>query len=84
MISPILRFGKHLSNIPYSFLERTSIQESARIMPFIHHQGVRISLLDLSSDSTTGTFKDWLACVTIVGTPTDTILDKIGLLVFAP
>lgn len=63
--SILLRYGANISEIPYARLQQVSIAEGARILDLGTYQDVRIHVLDLSSLSTTGTFKDLLAALTI-------------------
>jgi len=64
--SVVLRFGQNVQNIPYDYLQRVSIKEGVRIIDLPDTiSGVRVALLDLSSLSKTGTFKDCLATITI-------------------
>lgn len=57
-------------DIPNDFLSREdlknfSIAESARLIQCASYKGVNLFLLDMSTNSATGTFKDWVACYTI-------------------
>lgn len=63
--SLILRYGNDIKGVKYEFLEKASILEGARIIPLTSYKEVNLSLLDLSTESETKTFKSSLACVTI-------------------
>ncbi|MCI0668817.1 MAG: pyridoxal-phosphate dependent enzyme [Methylococcaceae bacterium] len=54
-----------LNSVSGSALRAASIREGAALIEGAAYNGVEISLLDLSTPNATGTFKDWVACVTI-------------------
>ncbi|UQA92480.1 pyridoxal-phosphate dependent enzyme [Streptomyces halobius] len=63
--SVVLRYAEHLSGIDSAALRRASLREGARILRLPSFHQVDIDVLDLSTLSTTGTFKDWVACVAV-------------------
>jgi len=63
--SVVLRYGSALRGVSGDALAAASICEVGRILPLAAVDGVHLDLLDLSTGSTTGTFKDWLACVAV-------------------
>jgi len=63
--SVLMRYARYISGITPASINRASIAEYGAIVGPYEHCGVRLWVLDLSSRSPTGTFKDWLACVTI-------------------
>ncbi|MBB5117718.1 hypothetical protein AF335_04155 [Streptomyces eurocidicus] len=62
--SVIERYAAHLDTAP-ELIRRASLQESGRIVQLPPHHEVPLDVLDLSTANTTGTFKSWLACVTV-------------------
>jgi len=63
--SVVRRYAEHLDGIDPDVLGRLSLREGARIVRLPSYRQVGIDVLDLSTLSTTGTFKDWVACVTV-------------------
>lgn len=63
--SVVARYRHALTGIEPSAILAASLGEHAALLGPYTHRGVEISLLDLSSKNPTGTFKDWLGCVTI-------------------
>jgi threonine synthase len=63
--SVILQYADKINEIAAEQLSRASIAEYANIVGPYHYAERELFFLDLSSKSPTGTFKDWLACVTI-------------------
>lgn len=63
--SVVRRYANHLDGIDMADLHRSSLREGARIVQLPSYRGVDIDVLDMSTLSTTGTFKDWVACVTV-------------------
>lgn len=61
----IERYGGALLDIPESYLQRSSLREEARILGPVDVDGRELYFLDLSTGTASGTFKDWLACVTV-------------------
>lgn len=61
--SVVLRYGSVLRGVSGDALAAASIYEVGRILPLATVDGVHLDILDLSTGSTTWTFKDWLACV---------------------
>jgi hypothetical protein len=57
------RFGSH--PIDPSFIERATLREGAVIVDGGTYGDVSFKYLDLSSLSSSGTFKDWVACLTL-------------------
>ncbi len=64
--SLILRYSNTLSREEARLARRVSLHEGARIVGPSTYRGVRLYFLDLSSYSETGTFKDTVACVTVM------------------
>jgi hypothetical protein len=63
--SVVTRFAPVLNGVvSEASLEQASIREPARIVTGPEVEGVKFMYLDLSAKSVTGTFKDWVACVT--------------------
>src|SRR5258708_1718358 len=58
-------FARVLKGVSVATIHRVSLGETARIVDGFAYKGRNISFLDLTSSSPTGTFKDWIACVTI-------------------
>ncbi|HET9257080.1 MAG TPA: pyridoxal-phosphate dependent enzyme [Pseudonocardiaceae bacterium] len=65
--SVIARYADRLIDIPRQYLCLTTLREGARIVALPDYRGVRIDVLDLSTLSTTGTFKDWVAAIAVAG-----------------
>jgi threonine synthase len=63
--SVVLRYGSALRGVSGKALAAASIREVGRILPLATVDGVHLDVLDLSTGSTTWTFKDWLACVAV-------------------
>lgn len=63
--SIVLRNASFFRGISREALAAASIREVGRVLPLAVVDGVHLDLLDLSSGSTTWTFKDWLACVAV-------------------
>lgn len=63
--SVVRRYASRLTGTPRDTLSAVSQREGARIVRLAPQYGVGIDVLDLSTLSTTGTFKDWVACVTV-------------------
>ncbi|MDT3398950.1 pyridoxal-phosphate dependent enzyme [Streptomyces sp. B1866] len=61
--SVVRRYASHLADLPGEALTAVSQREGARILRLAPQGGVPIDVLDLSTLSTTGTFKDCVACV---------------------
>ncbi|KUN03350.1 hypothetical protein AQI95_22810 [Streptomyces yokosukanensis] len=61
--SVVLRYAEHVEGIGEAALRRVSQREGARIVRLAPFEGVELDVLDLSTLSHTGTFKDWVACV---------------------
>ncbi|MFI6151600.1 pyridoxal-phosphate dependent enzyme [Kitasatospora sp. NPDC051170] len=63
--SVVRRYAEHLEGVDPDVLRRVSLREGARIVRLPSYRRVGIDVLDLSTLSTTGTFKDWVACVAV-------------------
>ncbi|MCH9650204.1 MAG: pyridoxal-phosphate dependent enzyme [Deltaproteobacteria bacterium] len=63
--SVVLRHSQFLTDLDPVALRRASLGERAEIRICEPYSDCSIGLLDFSSHSTTNTFKDWVACVTI-------------------
>jgi threonine synthase len=63
--SVVLRYAAHVRDLSPSVIASCSIAEGARIVELPGYQDVAIDVLDLSTLSATGTFKDWVACLTV-------------------
>ncbi|MGA5824267.1 pyridoxal-phosphate dependent enzyme [Kitasatospora sp. NPDC094028] len=63
--SVVRRYAGHLDGIDPDVLRRVSLREGARIVRLPSYRRVGIDVLDLSTLSATGTFKDWVACVAV-------------------
>lgn len=63
--SVVLTYAEHVNGVQRRFLEQASIREPAAVLDAGEVRSVRVGLLDMTTDSATGTFKDWLACVTV-------------------
>jgi cysteine synthase len=63
--SVVRRYADRLAGIDPESVCRASLREGARIVQLSPYRGVDIDVLDLSSAGTTGTFKDWVACVAV-------------------
>lgn len=63
--SVVLRYGSALRGVSSNALAAASIREVGRILSLATIDGVHLDVLDLSTGSTTWTFKDWLACVAV-------------------
>lgn len=63
--SVLLRYSQFLPDFDPSALRQASLDERAKIRFCESYSCCPIGLLDLSSHSTTNTFKDWVACLTI-------------------
>ena len=63
--SVVLRYARQLRGADPKVLRRVSLREGARLVRLPPRGGVEIDVLDLSTLSTTGTFKDWVACVAV-------------------
>lgn len=61
--SILLKYMDHIHGIDPKFIERTSIQEGASIIFGKSFDGFKISFLDLSTHTVTGTFKDSIGCI---------------------
>lgn len=61
--SVVLRYAGHVDGVGETVLRRVSQREGARIVRLEPFHGVDLDVLDLSTLSHTGTFKDWVACV---------------------
>ncbi|WP_370417145.1 pyridoxal-phosphate dependent enzyme [Streptomyces sp. QH1-20] len=66
--SVVLRYAEHLQGLSPAGLHQVSMREGARILRLSPYRQVGIDVLDLSTLSTTGTFKDWVACVAVART----------------
>src|SRR5262245_46163823 len=58
-------FAQYLKGVNVGTIHRVSQGEIAQIISKFTYKGRLISFLDLTSLSPTGTFKDWIACLTI-------------------
>jgi threonine synthase len=65
--SVVLRYATHMKSLSRHAVARSSIREGARIIELPAYRDVLIDVLDLSTLSTTETFKDWVACVATAG-----------------
>jgi threonine synthase len=63
--SVVRRYADRLAGVDPESVRRASLREGARVVQLSPYRGVEIDVLDLSSTGTTGTFKDWLACVAV-------------------
>lgn len=63
--SVVLRYAAHVQDLSPSAIAACSIAEGARIVELPSYRDVGIDVLDLSTLSATGTFKDWVACLTV-------------------
>lgn len=63
--SVVLRYAAHVRDLSPSVIASCSIAEGARIVELPGYRDVAIDVLDLSTLSATGTFKDWVACLTV-------------------
>lgn len=63
--SVVLRYASYLKDLEPAILADTSIREGARIIELPSYRDIQIDVLDLSTLSTTGTFKDWVACLAV-------------------
>jgi threonine synthase len=61
--SVVLCYAEHVAGVKEDALRRVSQREGARIVRLAPFEGVELDVLDLSTLSHTGTFKDWVACV---------------------
>jgi threonine synthase len=64
-VSVIRRYSEQLASVSSSSLAAASIREGATLVELPAYRDVGIDVLDMASLSTTGTFKDWVACVSI-------------------
>ena len=62
--SVVLRYAHRLGIVSAQSVNRCSLREGAAITQGPTVDGVALNFLDLTSRTTTGTFKDWLGCVT--------------------
>jgi threonine synthase len=62
------RYSSRLSGISSKAIYSASQREWAAIKSAGEYHGVSIDILDMSSETTTGTFKDWVACVALAHT----------------
>jgi hypothetical protein len=58
-------FGTMVTDIPNRYLLAATQNERARVLGPLKYQGRTLYFLDMSSGCPTGTFKDWIACVTV-------------------
>jgi len=63
--SVVRQYADRLAGVDAESVRRASLREGARIIRLPPYRGVDIDVLDLSSTGTTGTFKDWVACVAV-------------------
>ena len=63
--SVVTRYAHFLDGVDTTNVHRVSLREGARIVRLSPYRGVNIDILDMSTLSTTGTFKDWVACVAV-------------------
>jgi threonine synthase len=63
--SVIVRYADRLTGISTQYLHLTTLREGARVVQLADYRGVGIDALDLSTLSTTGTFKDWVASIAV-------------------
>ena len=63
--SVLLRYAAHVRDLSPLAIASCSIAEGARIVALPGYRDVAIDVLDLSTLTATGTFKDWVACLTV-------------------
>src|SRR5262245_48044767 len=63
--SIVRRYSDHLTLVREDSVRRVSLREGAAVLMAQSAPSGSLGILDMSSFSTTGTFKDWVACITI-------------------